>query len=252
MFTRPLGRAVVFGGYGDDSRPCPIPYPIPESARLAEPIGFRAVGARPGVTAAWVFLRRIADKFYNRWKMPRLIVGIGTQYIGERDFAADGSFVTTEFVTAFVPLYPVRSLRVKEGTSSTDYHFFPGVFYSTSHTPYLVQCEGKVNLKQAIYVYSFVALYVVYLTALFALSIGGRADWLMSRSPIYTMKWALQFLVFLLPLVVPLLMRFSTRRHAWTPVMQCPCGSVLPYSTCCRRDTEAIRNKERHFYKTFT
>jgi hypothetical protein len=35
MFTRPFGRAVVFVGYGDDSRPRPIPYPIPENARLA-------------------------------------------------------------------------------------------------------------------------------------------------------------------------------------------------------------------------
>lgn len=180
--------------------------------------------------------------------MPETIIGIGTQFIGKRDFAVDGSFVTTEFVTVFIPLYPRRSVRVKEGPSSTEHHFF----HWTSHTPYLVQCEGRVNVRQAVYVYCFVALYLLYLMATFGLYVMGHLDWLMSHAPIYTMKWVLQFLFFMPPLVVPLLMRWSTRRHAWTPIMRCPCGSSLPYLSCCHARTEAMKEKQRNFHKTFT
>jgi len=180
--------------------------------------------------------------------MPETILGIGTQYVGKRDFAVDGSFVTTEFVTVFIPLRPVRSLRVKQGLSSTEQHFF----HQTHHTPYRVLCEGKVNVRQAVYVWAFAALYVLYLIATFALYVMGYLDWLVRETPIYTMKWVLQFLFFMLPLAVPLLMRWSTRFHAWTPVMQCPCGSAVTYSACCQSRTEAMKDKERHFYKTFT
>ncbi len=179
--------------------------------------------------------------------MPESIIGIGSQLIGKRDFAVDGSFVTTEFVTVFIPVYPRRSLRVKEGLPSTEY----GFFHQTWRTPYLVLCEGKVNVRQATYVYGFVALYLLYLTATFVLYMAGRLDWLMSTSPIYTMKWVLQFVFLVLPLAVPLLMRLSTKWHAWTPIMECPCGSSLPYAACCRPTTEAHTEKSRNFYKSF-
>lgn len=46
--------------------------------------------------------------------MPLRINGIGTTYIGARDFAADGSYVTTEFFTfIFIPVFPTRSYRVR-------------------------------------------------------------------------------------------------------------------------------------------
>ena len=39
--------------------------------------------------------------------------GIGKMLYGQRDFLADGSFITTEwFVVLFVPVIPLRSLRV--------------------------------------------------------------------------------------------------------------------------------------------
>lgn len=46
--------------------------------------------------------------------MPIRVNGIGTTYIGARDFAADGSYITTEFFTfIFIPVFPIRSYRVR-------------------------------------------------------------------------------------------------------------------------------------------
>lgn len=53
--------------------------------------------------------------------MPYTFFGIGTAFIGKRDFGTDGSFVTTEFKTVVLPLYPIRTDRVVEGASSTEH-----------------------------------------------------------------------------------------------------------------------------------
>jgi hypothetical protein len=47
--------------------------------------------------------------------MPWSTCGFGTEYFGQRGPQPDGSYVTTEFVTAFgIPLVPLRSRRVRE------------------------------------------------------------------------------------------------------------------------------------------
>lgn len=43
-------------------------------------------------------------------RMPTLISGFGTAYVGKRDIAPDGSHVTTEWVMLFyLPVIPIRS-----------------------------------------------------------------------------------------------------------------------------------------------
>lgn len=44
--------------------------------------------------------------------MPRTVNGIGTKYYGASDRQPDGSFVTTEWITLFAPIIPLRSLRM--------------------------------------------------------------------------------------------------------------------------------------------
>jgi hypothetical protein len=45
--------------------------------------------------------------------MPSNVNGFGTKYYGQRDFRADGSYVTTNFFClAFLPLVPLHSVRV--------------------------------------------------------------------------------------------------------------------------------------------
>jgi hypothetical protein len=54
--------------------------------------------------------------------MPYTFFGIGTQFIGKRDFGSDGSFVTTEFKTAMLPLYPLNTFRVIEVSTKHSQH----------------------------------------------------------------------------------------------------------------------------------
>lgn len=44
---------------------------------------------------------------------PFTLNGFGTTFYGKRDFRADGSYITTEWIVlAYLPLIPIRSLRV--------------------------------------------------------------------------------------------------------------------------------------------
>ena len=49
--------------------------------------------------------------------MPHSVMGFGKRYYGKRDFLADGSYTTTEWITyAYFPLIPLGSVRVlREG-----------------------------------------------------------------------------------------------------------------------------------------
>lgn len=54
--------------------------------------------------------------------MPYRINGIGTIYIGARDFESDGTFLTTEWFTfIFVPVFPIRSHRVRPAGGNSYY-----------------------------------------------------------------------------------------------------------------------------------
>ncbi len=45
--------------------------------------------------------------------MPSSVNGFGTKYYGQRDFRPDGSYITTNFFClAFVPVFPIHSVRV--------------------------------------------------------------------------------------------------------------------------------------------
>lgn len=81
--------------------------------------------------------------------MPLSIQGIGTTYYGIHDMRSDGSYVTTEWVVAaFVPIIPLRTLRVvKSGCASGTFMW--------SRQRYLV-CEClPLDLRQVISVYAF-------------------------------------------------------------------------------------------------
>ena len=177
--------------------------------------------------------------------MPYTFYGVGTEFIGKRDFGADGSFVTTEFKVAVLPLYPIKTVRVVEGKSSMEYH----VFSSTWHTEYSVLAQSKINVRQAVYVFGYAAFHLAYLTGLAFTD----PKWLLQKSPIVSPNWIPQFAVFVLPAIIPLTMRLLARRRASSSaIWLCPCGSGMPYKSCCFAHSQALRNRERHFYKTFT
>jgi hypothetical protein len=85
--------------------------------------------------------------------MAFIIQGFGTTFVGQRDFEADGSYITTEWVVLlFIPVVPLRSLRVKEAASGGN------PFVSTQS--YRVYRKLPLHLKQVLCVYGFLALFI--------------------------------------------------------------------------------------------
>ena len=165
--------------------------------------------------------------------------GIGTQFIGKRDFGSDGSFVTTEFKTFMLPVYPIRTVRVIEGESSTERHLLSRSY----QTEYKILPQGKANIKQAASVYGYTAFHLTYFFAAVAL---------IDLASIINPLRIVQIGIVLLPVGIPLGLRFRAKvRPSQSVITMCPCGSGLPYKACCFDHSELLRNRERNFYKKF-
>ena len=80
--------------------------------------------------------------------------GFGTTLYGERDYLPDGSYITTKWIVfMWVPLIPIRSLRVKwKGMDTTG----GGVSEITTEE-YIVYSTQRPSLKQVLSVYMFLA-----------------------------------------------------------------------------------------------
>ena len=90
--------------------------------------------------------------------------GTGTRVYGKRDFRTDSSFVTTKWITfLWIPLVPLRSMRVKPSNTSGPDHLgasillaFFGLLVLKSSGHYEVQSETRPVLMQVLHVYAFV------------------------------------------------------------------------------------------------
>lgn len=99
--------------------------------------------------------------------MPSSIQGFGTTFVGRRDFWLDGSYVTTEWIVAmFIPLIPLRSLRVKAGPLRTNYFYVVG----GTQRDHVICDEQPVNFKQVACVYTFLAFCVIWILGTTALA----------------------------------------------------------------------------------
>jgi hypothetical protein len=86
--------------------------------------------------------------------MPFTFNGIGTTFYGRRDFALDGTYTTTEwFAFLYVPIIPLRSLRIREVDSGK-------YFFVYSSQKYAVFSKSRPNLKQVLSVYGWFAALV--------------------------------------------------------------------------------------------
>ena len=82
--------------------------------------------------------------------MPWSIYGFGTEYFGQRELRPDGSYVTTEFLTALsIPLVPLGSQRVREVGSGS---FRPSAAGWTSQQHYEVRAV-PTSWRQVLNVY---------------------------------------------------------------------------------------------------
>ncbi len=125
------------------------------------------------------------------------IQGFGTTFVGQRDFEADGSYITTEWVALlFIPVIPLRSLRVKEATRGGT------PFYTTQS--YLVHRKLPLHLKQVFCVYGFLVLFPV-LAMLAAI---------VSRySPVYVGKFISMVLILGVPVFVVWYLRSRAKKR---------------------------------------
>lgn len=68
--------------------------------------------------------------------MPYTFNGFGTTDYGERDRAEDGSYITTEWVTAvWIPLVPLASYRVRPVGKGTNIIIHSSQSYQTMRVP---------------------------------------------------------------------------------------------------------------------
>jgi len=96
--------------------------------------------------------------------MAHSINGVGTTFYGKRDFRADGSYVTTEWVVLlWLPLIPLRSFRVSyQGSGPTT-----GL---GTNAEYRVFARTLPNWKQVISVYALILLSIAWLWFLFRIA----------------------------------------------------------------------------------
>src|ERR1035437_1632588 len=88
--------------------------------------------------------------------MARTLNGFGTSFYGRRDFRADDTYTTTEWIVfAFVPIAPLRSLRVRH--LHTD-----GIppFFSTHE--YKVYETTSPDWRQVVCVYAYVVALIAW------------------------------------------------------------------------------------------
>jgi hypothetical protein len=77
--------------------------------------------------------------------------GFGTTFYGERDYRADGSYITTEWVIAAgVPIFPLKSFRL----IPTKNNVYMVVYASRG---YVILEEMPCHRRQVSYTYAFVA-----------------------------------------------------------------------------------------------
>lgn len=90
--------------------------------------------------------------------------GIGTTFYGQRDFHEDNSYITTEWVVfIYLPIIPLRSLRVKHQGQSEGERRIPIGFGSSHNCTYSVLQKSFPNWKQVLCVYGYVALMISWM-----------------------------------------------------------------------------------------
>lgn len=132
--------------------------------------------------------------------------GIGTTFYGKRDFRADGTYVTTEWVVFFTaPIVPVRSLRVRyQGPGERSIPIGIG-----SSDSYAVFEETSPNGKQVLFTYGFVGIFFIW--AIFA-------SWVFFGCKLFdsvgdTIAPYLFMLVIAVPSVIPYILRRNARHR---------------------------------------
>lgn len=132
--------------------------------------------------------------------------GIGTKFYGQRDFHADGSYITTQWlVFLYLPLIPLRSLRVVYDGPG-DQHSFIGL---GSSSRYAVYERSRPNRKQVLYTYAYIALVSIWTYQVIAVGTSLFPHALDTIASVW-----LVFIACMVPLPTPWIMRYIAARKA--------------------------------------
>lgn len=106
--------------------------------------------------------------------MPYTINGVGTHFYGSRDEGPDGSYITTEWlVVIYIPLLPLRSMRVLPLASDATFPFSSSQRFMSRPT--------RLNWRQVLNVYLVLFLIpLVPAALLFLIQLSGCLQWLHS------------------------------------------------------------------------
>lgn len=126
--------------------------------------------------------------------------GIGTMFYGECDFRPDGTFITTEWLVLFwIPLFPVRSLRVRlQGETDTR-----GIFGSGITENYMAYGKCRLHLHQALRTQGFFAFMAAWIY-----SIG----WLFPQAFEHGLTLGILVIAWAIPVPAPWVMRRLAKR----------------------------------------
>jgi hypothetical protein len=101
-------------------------------------------------------------KYFSRFedRGPYTLNGFGTTYYGRRDFRADGSYLTTEWIVAlYIPSIPIRSLRVSYAGRG---EHRPSLGFGSSENYTVYEKRFPPDWKQVLFTYGYVALLVFW------------------------------------------------------------------------------------------
>ena len=137
--------------------------------------------------------------------------GFGTALYGMRERRTDESYITTEWVVlAFVPIIPIRSMRIRH-PKSPDGQQFTGMGYKTS---FEVFEKTAPNLKQVLAVYGFLLVVALWATLIIWIAMSIYAA--LNRSGYSDMHlyecWGFAILTLWIPFLIPIFLRKKAER----------------------------------------
>jgi len=142
--------------------------------------------------------------------------GIGTRFYGQREFKADGSYITTKwFVFLYVPIIPLRSFRVVD-QGAGDYNIMLPPVVMGGSVRYAILEETAPNASQVLSIYSFLLLCAAWFAGITwimhvmmeSLLPKYFADRPLAFTAIIVVCWA----TFIIPVLLPRLLRSHARR----------------------------------------
>ena len=127
--------------------------------------------------------------------------GIGTAFYGKRDFCADGTYITTEWITVlYIPLVPLRSMRVRyQGRAEPRFSIGVG-----SAETYAVFEKTAPRLKQVLFTYGYTWFLITWTSCLISLIVSFKDP---------ALAFSTLSIGLLLPMLIPWLLRYPARHR---------------------------------------